>query len=201
MPTPINDGEGMIFKSEDILSDLPAAAKLWLGKDYTNFIVKDFDNLEMPYQDLVDRSTTPRMPWHDMGVMVQGATARDVARHFIQRWNSIKVCFQKNVMASCVVRYPNNAMGCEKYIAIKTVTNCILLQLEKAKLNLTYPFLLPKSYDCKTYAPFMEHIKSHNVKCQVLRSVSSWSAGFLDPDTLEQSIHEAYIQAISNAQR
>ena len=41
----------------------------------------------------------------------------------------------------------------------------------------------------------------HNVKCQVLRSVSSWSAGFLEADTVEQSIHEAYIHAISNAQR
>jgi phospholipase D1/2 len=34
---------------------------------------------------------------------------------------------------------------------------------------------------------------------QVLRSVSSWSAGFLDADTVEQSIHEAYIDAIMKA--
>lgn len=39
------------------------------------------------------------------------------------------------------------------------------------------------------------------MKCQVLRSVSSWSAGFLEPDTIEQSIHEAYIQAINKADR
>lgn len=41
--------------------------------------------------DIVDRHTTPRMPWHDIGVFVQGAAARDVARHFIQRWNFTKV--------------------------------------------------------------------------------------------------------------
>lgn len=41
----------------------------------------------------------------------------------------------------------------------------------------------------------------HNVKCQVLRSVSSWSTGYLESDTVEQSIHEAYIQAISKAER
>lgn len=41
--------------------------------------------------DLVDRHTTPRMPWHDVGVMVHGAAARDVARHFIQRWNATKL--------------------------------------------------------------------------------------------------------------
>lgn len=41
--------------------------------------------------DTVDRHTTPRMPWHDIGLFVQGAAARDVARHFIQRWNFTKV--------------------------------------------------------------------------------------------------------------
>jgi phospholipase D1/2 len=34
---------------------------------------------------------------------------------------------------------------------------------------------------------------------QVLRSVSSWSAGFLDADAVEESIHEAYIDAITKA--
>lgn len=33
------------------------------------------------------------MPWHDIGCVVQGAAARDVARHFIMRWNAIKVRF------------------------------------------------------------------------------------------------------------
>ncbi|XP_008560003.1 phospholipase D1 [Microplitis demolitor] len=163
IPEPV-DLEGVLKNNADILSGLPGAAKLWLGKDYTNFIVKDFDNLESPYQDLVDRSTTPRMPWHDIGVMVQGASARDIARHFIQRWNAIK--------------------------------------LEKAKFNSTYPFLLPKSYkDCSSNAPFIPDGLIHNVKCQVLRSVSSWSAGFLESDTVEQSIHEAYIEAITNSEK
>lgn len=31
------------------------------------------------------------MPWHDIGVMVHGKAARDIARHFIQRWNFTKV--------------------------------------------------------------------------------------------------------------
>lgn len=75
-------------------------------------------------------------------------------------------------------------------------------QLEKAKLNPGYPFLLPKSYnDCSSYAPFIPSSSTYRVNCQVLRSVSSWSAGFLEPDTVEQSIHEAYIDAISNARR
>ena len=42
--------------------------------------------------DFIDRTQTPRMPWHDIGGVVYGKTARDVARHFIGRWNQTKVC-------------------------------------------------------------------------------------------------------------
>ena len=83
----------MNFSDNEYSFNEITGTKFWLGKDYTNFIVKDFYNLDSPYQDLVDRSTTPRMPWHDIGVMVQDSVARDVARHFIQRWNAIKVTF------------------------------------------------------------------------------------------------------------
>lgn len=31
------------------------------------------------------------MPWHDIASVVHGKAARDVARHFIQRWNFTKV--------------------------------------------------------------------------------------------------------------
>ncbi|XP_043191252.1 phospholipase D1-like isoform X2 [Amphibalanus amphitrite] len=65
-------------------------AKLWVGKDYANFIVKDFA-VDSPFTDLVDRASVPRMPWHDIATGVTGSAARDVARHFIQRWNAIKV--------------------------------------------------------------------------------------------------------------
>ncbi|GFQ75189.1 phospholipase D1 [Trichonephila clavata] len=65
--------------------------RLWHGKDYANFISRDIQDLHQPYSDNVDRETTPRMPWHDVGLFVQGKVARDVARHFILRWNHAKV--------------------------------------------------------------------------------------------------------------
>lgn len=43
------------------------------------------------WADFIDRYSTPRMPWHDIGSVVHGKAARDVARHFIQRWNFTKV--------------------------------------------------------------------------------------------------------------
>lgn len=146
----------------DGFDDLDGSAKLWLGKDYTNFIVKDFNNLDAPYIDLVDRTTTPRMPWHDIGVLVQGQAARDTARHFIQRWNATK--------------------------------------LEKARDSTSFPYLIPKSYSIPFPYKKFDNLESFNVSCQVLRSVSSWSCGFLEPEMYEQSIHEAYIDTINRAQ-
>lgn len=76
--------------SELTVNGLKGGTKLWFGKDYVNFIVKDFIELNQPFKDFVDRNTTPRMPWHDLSCMVTGAAARDVARHFIERWNFTK---------------------------------------------------------------------------------------------------------------
>ena len=68
-----------------ILRDIYKMFLCFLGKDYVNFIVKDVARPDRPEDDNVDRRTTPRMPWHDISLMVQGFSARDVARHFIQR--------------------------------------------------------------------------------------------------------------------
>uniref|UniRef100_A0A4W6DN36 Phospholipase n=1 Tax=Lates calcarifer TaxID=8187 RepID=A0A4W6DN36_LATCA len=64
--------------------------RFWHGKDYCNFVYKDWIQLEKPFDDFIDRYTTPRMPWHDIASVVHGRAARDVARHFIQRWNFTK---------------------------------------------------------------------------------------------------------------
>lgn len=146
----------------EILNKLDGQAKYWMGKDYTNFIFKDFTNLDAPYADLVDRSVTPRMPWHDIGGVVAGPVARDMARHFIQRWNAVK--------------------------------------LEKARDNLMYPYLMPKSYGDIMVMEQLLNVPLQRVSCQVLRSVSSWNCGFIESDLVEQSIHEAYIQSITAAE-
>ncbi|KAF6728882.1 Phospholipase D2 [Oryzias melastigma] len=71
--------------------DLSRNTKLWLGKDYSNFIKKDWTQLDKPFEDNVDRSEVPRMPWRDLSAAVHGKAAKDVARHFIQRWNFTKI--------------------------------------------------------------------------------------------------------------
>nr|XP_016943422.1 phospholipase D2 isoform X1 [Drosophila suzukii]XP_016943425.1 phospholipase D2 isoform X1 [Drosophila suzukii] len=148
--------------STQILSEFCGQAKYWFGKDYSNFILKDWMNLNSPFVDIIDRTTTPRMPWHDVGLCVVGPSARDVARHFIQRWNAMK--------------------------------------LEKLRENTRFPYLMPKSYHQVRLNPHLHQNRQQRVTCQLLRSVSAWSCGFIEADLVEQSIHDAYIQTITKAQ-
>ncbi|ODQ54876.1 phospholipase D, partial [Saitoella complicata NRRL Y-17804] len=61
--------------------------QIWPGKDYSNPRVQDFHDLDKPYEELYDRSQIPRMPWHDISMQLLGQPARDLTRHFVQRWN------------------------------------------------------------------------------------------------------------------
>lgn len=61
--------------------------QMWPGKDYSNPRTHDFSELDRPYVDMYDRTEVPRMPWHDIHMMVTGQSARDISRHFVQRWN------------------------------------------------------------------------------------------------------------------
>lgn len=69
---------------------LRGSSKYWIGKDYCNFIYKDVKEVSSPFKDSIDRTRVPRMPWHDVAGCVCGPAARDIARHFIQRWNYVK---------------------------------------------------------------------------------------------------------------
>ncbi|KAF5026180.1 hypothetical protein F66182_1744 [Fusarium sp. NRRL 66182] len=75
------------------LSETPKDAEhcqLFPGKDYSNPRVQDFFRLNEPYEEMYDRSKVPRMPWHDVAMQVVGQPARDLTRHFVQRWNYLR---------------------------------------------------------------------------------------------------------------
>ncbi|KAK2784095.1 Phospholipase D1 [Emmonsiellopsis sp. PD_33] len=74
------------------MADFPKDAdhcQLWPGKDYSNPRIQDFYDLDKPYEEMYDREVVPRMPWHDISMHVVGQPARDLTRHFVQRWNYI----------------------------------------------------------------------------------------------------------------
>jgi len=61
------------------------------GKDYSNSRIKDFLEVTDTSKELIDRNTTPRMPWQDLHLFVQGETAQDLGVHFIEYFNNAKI--------------------------------------------------------------------------------------------------------------
>ncbi|XP_061493302.1 phospholipase D1 isoform X1 [Rhineura floridana] len=86
-----DSNKGSIRSLKTGVGELLGETRFWHGKDYCNFVFKDWVQLDKPFADFIDRYTMPRMPWHDISSVVHGKAARDVARHFIQRWNFTKI--------------------------------------------------------------------------------------------------------------
>ncbi|SCU80111.1 LAFA_0B07558g1_1 [Lachancea sp. 'fantastica'] len=80
---------GRFDTPEHVLRDDNADLKnqIFPGKDYSNARVCDFYDLDKPFESMYDRNAVPRMPWHDVHTMTIGPAARDMSRHFVQRWN------------------------------------------------------------------------------------------------------------------
>ncbi|GAA6057144.1 hypothetical protein JCM3770_004845 [Rhodotorula araucariae] len=82
-PNPLKDG----VDPKTVSHEDAAKTQIWPGKDYSNQRVLDFHTLSKPEEDMYDRSKVPRQPWHDIGLQIIGQPARDLCRHFMQRWN------------------------------------------------------------------------------------------------------------------
>ncbi|KAJ5152874.1 Phospholipase D1 [Penicillium canariense] len=84
----LTDDKPTGFETTDMPKDADHC-QLWPGKDYSNPRIQDFYDLDKPYEEMYDRNVVPRMPWHDISMHVVGQPARDLTRHFVQRWNYI----------------------------------------------------------------------------------------------------------------
>ena len=61
------------------------------GIDFSNSRNADFRDVRDYTNCLVDKAAHPRMPWHDIAMMVVGDPVRDLSRHFIQYWNFAEI--------------------------------------------------------------------------------------------------------------
>ncbi|KAL4202139.1 hypothetical protein AMTRI_Chr02g262200 [Amborella trichopoda] len=79
---------GRYDTAEHRIGDHPPS--IWPGKDYYNPRESEPNSWEDTMKDELDREKYPRMPWHDVHCALWGPPCRDVARHFVQRWNYAK---------------------------------------------------------------------------------------------------------------
>ncbi|KAL1650773.1 Phospholipase D1 [Diplodia intermedia] len=86
----LNDDKLTGFELDNNLPKDSEHCQMWPGKDYSNPRVHDFYALDKPYEEMYDREKVPRMPWHDIGMQIVGQPARDLTRHFVQRWNYLR---------------------------------------------------------------------------------------------------------------
>lgn len=73
---------------EHKVGDYPSL--IWPGKDYYNPRESEPNSWEDTMKDELGREKYPRMPWHDVHCALWGPPCRDIARHFVQRWNYAK---------------------------------------------------------------------------------------------------------------
>ncbi|CAM0881074.1 unnamed protein product [Alopecurus aequalis] len=95
----------------------------WPGKDYYNPRESEPNSWEDTMKDELDRTKYPRMPWHDVQCALNGPACRDVARHFVQRWNYAKRNKAPNEQAIPLLM-PHHHMVIPHYMGNSKDTNC-----------------------------------------------------------------------------
>lgn len=75
--------------SKHSLREEEPSGDIWPGIDYSNCRIADFTDVENATRDSIDRFQVPRMPWHDVALMVTGSVANDLAHHFTELWNHV----------------------------------------------------------------------------------------------------------------
>jgi phosphatidylserine/phosphatidylglycerophosphate/cardiolipin synthase-like enzyme len=169
---------------------------VWQGMDYSNPRIRDFRQVRDYELLLLDKTIQPRMPWHDVHCLLvpnsnpfflnysgsddlteqtskcaNFSAARDVARHFIEKWNFVRRFKSSHKAAVIPFLTPDESAH------------------DSSKI---------KNLLCTSIGDIVADVAtSQSVSVQILRSSSEWSLG---TQRIEKSIQEAYLHAIRTAQ-
>lgn len=103
------------------------------GQDYSNVRIKDFSDVDTIFKPLVDKNTTPRMPWRDIAVRLMGPVTKDVSRHFIQYWNFAKSDLEGSSRRNFLYKKDFEQQDSEASLKKKKKYKCNLLAAGKKK--------------------------------------------------------------------
>ncbi|OMJ28979.1 Phospholipase D1, partial [Smittium culicis] len=182
------------------------------GQDYSNPRVRDFVEVSNYNRTLVDRQSTPRMPWHDNQIQLVGLISRDISRHFIERWNFIKRFkskHRKNVPLLFPMEEQSFAKSTEHipFTSFKNSdynNNKKIINSNKANIRTNITNSGPHSNNHQhPYSPdettlvssYVSKNRLYNCLAQITRSSAEWSSGI----EKEASIYTAYLDLIKNS--
>lgn len=171
---------GRYDEDRHVLCDGDNTDELWPGLHYSNPRVRDFQNVHLHESNLISKEQVARMPWHDIGVMVCGEPASDLARHFIERWNWVKT--QKGM----------HRMDVPMLLPLAPVPSHRVVNAPEYASLMAYIKSTNRHYDYHNGCVNA----SNSVNVQVVRSAEMWSAGA----SHEKSIYNAYLKLIEEAE-
>ncbi|EIW52191.1 phospholipase D/nuclease [Trametes versicolor FP-101664 SS1] len=166
---------------------------LFPGQDYNNARIMDFANVPNYVSNGLSAIESARMPWHDVHMTLTGTVVLDIVQHFVERWNEVKkrkyrnderfdwLALPHDVELSpneAVVRHPHRERWHEIGRSFRDHFHRRRHDDEPADYDGDHP------------------VARGSCRVQAVRSVSDWSHGTLT----EQSIQNAYIELITNAE-
>jgi phospholipase D1/2 len=192
--------------------------KLFPGRDYVNFCIRDFHNSNEVKQpllssSLIDRKTTSRLPWHDVSVRIDSRElSTDLTNHFTQLWNHAKTDLHKKQSQvkfmlltstgrklkrafvrrfSKIMQKAQSVGNFSNYADLEEPLTSIGDDEEENEEGRSV------SQDSMSLVPEVSTKAESTSEVSVLKSRSWWSFGL----PTETSIQESYIELISNAKR
>jgi phospholipase D1/2 len=183
----------------------------WNGIDYSNSRIQDFDNVSDWKTDRLDRKTQPRMPWHDVGVMVKGGAAYDVSVNYIELWNHVMTDFSGGYFKNKYLLTPLKPTQKLEVPIIPEQKNPVYLEESDSLSEKRVSIEDYKIFNKKKSLTIDEEIKEQQYaisgsiirlgkegtcSCQIVRSAGTWSYGL---DVIDQSAQNAYLELIEKA--
>lgn len=74
---------------DDHQHEIFAAESKYPGIEYNNIRINDQFEVRNPKFPSIMRNQ-PRLPWHDVGLTVQGKVVSDLVHHFYQLWHFVR---------------------------------------------------------------------------------------------------------------
>jgi phospholipase D1/2 len=166
---------------------------LFPGQDYNNARILDFQNVSNYLSGTISVLESPRMPWHDTHMTIDGPVVLDIVQHFVERWNEVKLRKYKDdnhyewlALPHDVAVAPNEAIARHPH------------REHWQQIGRHFKQRFHRPQEDREHDPEDGHYSRapHGTcRVQVVRSVCDWSHGVLT----EHSIQNAYIQLIREA--